>query len=978
MDEKGKIEEGLVTSFIDKNIYSDKAYRTAFITNDNSKGIKVLSELETELDACDEFIMSVAFITDAGVAPLLQVLKELEERNIKGKILTSDYLIFSEPKALIKLSKLKNIELKMFYTKNQKEGFHTKAYIFKKGFLYKIILGSSNLTRNALTVNKEWNTKMIGLADGQFTNDIMNEFHSVWEQAEPIKRVIEEYTQRYLKKKKEKIKSKTEIRLSSKVVANSMQKDFVNNLEKYIKAGKKRALLISATGTGKTIASALAIKENNPHKVLFLVHREQILDQAMCDYERVIGSSKSFGKLSGKSKEYNTEYLFSTMYMMAKDEVLEKFKKDEFDFIVIDEVHRAGAASYQKIMKYFEPKFWLGMTGSPDRPDGFDIYKLFDNNIVCEIRLQQAMKEDLLCPFHYFGITDIEVNGRVFNDSEDLKNFDNLVGDARVEHIIKNAKYYGYSGERVKGLVFCKNIKEAHELSLKFNQRGYNTVDLNGDDSPKEREAVIERLVNDNAVDRLDYIFTVDVFNEGIDIPEVNQIIMLRPTESPIIFIQQLGRGLRKSENKEYVIVLDFIANYTNNYMIAIALSGDRSRNKDNLRRYIAEGTRIIPGSSTIHFDKITKERIYNSINTSMKNRVTDIKYEYDCLRRKLGRIPRYEDYENYNTIGMECIFNNKSLGSYHNFLKKYEPEYEYKDSLNSLEEEMLMFVSQNLADGKRLDELLLLKRLLVYKKYMLATYKSELESEKGIVTTKRSIYNIFKVLTNNFVPSELQKKKYSRSVFLESIKTEIKPSSGFQRAMDKPVFYLLLKELLDYGILRHERYYKEKYKDTDFVLYKKYTKSDVCRLLNLEKNQNPQNIGGYFYDKDTHTLPVFITYKKDENIVDSQNYKDRFISPTELISISKPGRNYNSPEMNYFYEANTSIYLFMQKKSNDKGASEYYFLGQLYNTGRKSMIERKEVGDTVLEFTYKLDVAVREDLYQYFCHESFESKSNN
>lgn len=352
---------------------------------------------------------------------------------------------------------------------------------------------------------------------------------------------------------------------------------------------------MTRAGTGKTYASAFALREMQPKKALFLVHREQIAKQAVKSYKRVLGYTKKFGLLSGTSRQLDAEYLFSTMQMMAKPEIHMQFQPDEFDIIVVDEVHHVGAGSYQRIMEYFKPQFWLGMTASPDT-NQYDIYSVFGHNIAYEIRLQQALEEDLLCPFHYFGITELDVDGQVFDDNSGLRNFNALVSDARVDYVIEKANYYGYSGERVKGLVFCSRKDEAKELSRKFNERGYQTAVLTGEDSQERREQVIERLTNDECkADQLDYIFTVDIFNEGVDVPEINQIIMLRPTESPVVFIQQLGRGLRKFDDKEYVVILDFIGNYTNNFMIPIALSGNRTYNKDNIRKYLWRAIRLFP-----------------------------------------------------------------------------------------------------------------------------------------------------------------------------------------------------------------------------------------------------------------------------------------------------------------------------------------------------------------------------------------------
>lgn len=977
-DKIEKMNQGFTTAFIDYSMPSSLAYKPQLISNDPKAGKKVLTTIEEELLACEEFYISVAFIKMAGLEPLLQTLKTLEGKGVSGKILTTDYYSYSEPKALERLNSLKNVELRMYCVPDT-EGFHTKGYIFRKKEIYNIIVGSSNITSRALTMNKEWNLRFVSTEQGELVKDLLEEFETFWssERTVSYEACAGPYATRYRIAQAQKKAARAEdvtFLDSHGLKPNSMQVDFVQNLRKIRNTGETRALLISSTGTGKTFAAAFAVKDLEPKRILFLVHREQILRQAKWSFQRVFGSKKKMEILSGNAKDLekikSADFVFSMMNMMAKDDVRSQFEADAFSMIIIDEVHRAASNSYQKIMGYFQPDFWLGMTASPDRPDGYDIYQLFHHNIAYEIRLQQALEHDLLCPFHYFGITDLELNGEVFDDNTGkLKRFNLLASDQRVDYVIEKIEYFGYSGERVKGLIFCSTIDEAKLLSEKFNVRGYRTCALSGEDSEEKREAAIERLTSDERRDYLDYIFTVDIFNEGVDIPEVNQVVMLRPTESPIVFIQQLGRGLRKFEGKEYVVVLDFIGNYTNNYLIPIALSGDRSRNKDTLRRYIAEGTRIIPGSSSIHFDEITKERIYRSIDTAKVNKVQDIVYEYRCLKNKLGRIPDYKDFENFNTIDMTCIFDNPNLGSYHNFLKKYEKEYPYKDALTDKQEEMLLFVSQKIADGKRADELLLLRRVLTYYSNLEQQYSEDLERQCGIQYTKRRRKNVVKVLTNDFVPAETQKKKFSRSIFVKEDGDNLEISDQLKQEKRNPVFWQLMLELVEYGLLRHEKYYSDRYKETDFVLWQKYKKSDVCRLLEWSKNQNPQNVGGYFYDRETKTLPVFITYKK-EDVTESQNYEDQFLSPSELISISKSGRSFSSPEMNYFYDPETKIYLFVQKSSNDVGASEYYFLGQIYNTGERDMMKRPDVGDTVLRFHYNLDVPVPENLYQYFTHD--------
>ena len=528
-----------------------------------------------------------------------------------------------------------------------------------------------------------------------------------------------------------------------------------------------RALLLSSTGTGKSLASAFMLREMGTRRALFIVHREQIAKQTLKSYKRVFGSSRTYGLLSGNSRELGAEFLFATMQMMSKEEIRSHYSPEDFDVIILDECHHVGAESYQKIMQYFKPKFWLGMTASPDT-NQYDIYSIFDHHIAYEIRLQQALEEDLLCPFHYFGITDLEINGEVFDDNAGVKNFSNLISDARVDYVIDKANYYGFSGDRVKGLIFCSRKDEAKELSKKFNERGLRTEVLTGEDTQERRESVIARLTNDeDGEDQLDYIFTVDIFNEGVDIPEINQVIMLRPTQSPVVFIQQLGRGLRKYEGKEYVVILDFIGNYMNNFMIPIALSGDRSYNKDAMRRYIREGARVIPGSSTIHFDEISKKRTYASIDTARTNDMKLLRESYRTLKYKLGRIPTIRDFKKFGSVDVTKIF--EKCGSYHNFLKKYETEYHVH--LTNQEEIIIEYFSKKLIAYKRIHELEML-RMLISRENRLLQYQKLLQEKYHVGMNEQVERSVIRNLKNEF-PKEEERRKYSDCDLVEKIQME-------------------------------------------------------------------------------------------------------------------------------------------------------------------------------------------------------------
>lgn len=717
------IRSGLETAYINGNVASELSYKPNFVSNNYNEGKKVLSVIEDELLKCDKFQISVAFITLGGVTPLLQTLKELEKKGIPGEILTSDYLDFSEPLALKKLHSLSNVKIKMYDTKAANNGFHTKGYIFKEKEIYHIIIGSSNMTSAALTTNREWNTKLVSTFQGEMAEDILQEFDELWNSkyAYEYDTFYEGYKQRYdiIKTQKriaqeENVTSLERYRLKP----NSMQVRFIANLRKILQHHEQRALLISATGTGKTYASAFAMRELGFKRVLFLVHRATLATQAKNSYQRVFGNAVSMGLVGAGYHQYGKDYVFATVETLNKDAHLQKYKPDEFDCIILDEAHHSSANTYQKVMQYFRPRLFLGMTATPDKRTDNDandnIYEIFHHQIAYEIRLQQAMEEDLLCPFHYFGITDLSVvrDTKAKNISEE--EFNKLICDERVKHIIEQSEYYGYSGDRVKGLIFCSRKQECKELSKKFNDLGYRTVALSGEDSEEVRQNAFERLAMEEGeqTDKtkpLDYIFSVDILNEGVDIVEVNQVIMLRPTQSPIVFIQQLGRGLRKANGKEYVVILDFIGNYNNNFMIPVALSGDRSYNADTIRKYVISGNRTIPGASTIHFDEVAKNKIFHSIDR-IRGIKSIIRESYISLKNRLGRTPRLYDFYSNNEVDPLVII--REYKTYYGFLESMEKA-NYCCILTEQEKLILEYLSKTILSGVRPEELEILQLLL-------------------------------------------------------------------------------------------------------------------------------------------------------------------------------------------------------------------------------------------------------------------------
>ena len=987
-----RLHQAAGTGLIDKEVPSDDRLRPRFIRNaivpvtsvDYEGSASMLSVIEEELERCSEYRFSVAFVSEGGIASLKSVLQEaFVLRGTVGKILTSTYLVFNHPRAFKELLKIPGAEVRVY------EGpLHAKGYFFVHEGYTNLIVGSSNLTGQALKTNQEWNLKVSSLHAGRMLHEAQTEFDAIWNSPNAKSLTVEwiaSYEAEYRKQHAVMAASKVVPIQTALLHPNSMQKEALDALQALRERGEKKALVISATGTGKTYLSAFNARQGKPGRLLFLAHREQLLVQAKESYRRVLGDTVTYGILSGSKKDFEADFLFATIQSVSKTETLSSFEPNHFDWIVVDEVHRAGAGTYAEVLSYFTPAYLFGMTATPERTDGFDIYKMFDHNVAYEIRLQQALENDLLCPFHYFGITDIEyVDAEGVHPTFDVRadvrdaeriRFDRLTGDERTRHVLQNIEYYGYSGSRVRGLVFCSTKEEAAALSEAFNRclnkeanRYYRTICLTGENSQIERERAIERLESEDD-DVLDYIFTVDIFNEGVDIPAVNQIVMLRPTKSVIIFVQQLGRGLRKFHNpavpdakKKYVVVMDFIGNYGNNFMIPIALSGDKSLNKDSLRRFVSGGNLLLPGLSTVHFDRIAKEKIYKALDDTKFQTASIIKAAYDEVKRKVGRMPVLSDFQRLGSIDVQNIFDAKAFGSYYALLRSHDEKVleAFADErggrlLTVPEEDMLLFVSKKLASGKRKAELDVLERL----------------SEGAycqVFFDERLNENVEKVLGNEFEANSTQREKYRYANFIERRGDEYISTKMFSEALENPLFKYFLCETLDFGKERYRTEYARRYKQSDLSLYRKYTYEDVCRLLRWSQNMPAQNIGGYKYDAHSNTFAVFINYHKDETVQESIRYEDAFLTDDILLAMSKNDRKIGSKELKPIIDAKkngTPIYLFVRKDKNDRdGAKEFYFLGEMALLRMED--SRKEDGTPIVKIYYKLDVPVRNDLFVY------------
>ncbi len=979
---------GLETAYIDGTVASNMAFKPQFVSNNYKEGKKVLSSIEEELLACEQFQISVAFITVGGIEPLLQTLKELEKKHIPGQILTTNYLNFSEPKALEKLHALQNITLKMYDVESAEEGFHTKGYIFKKEEIYRIIIGSSNMTKSALTTNKEWNTKIISTEQGEVAGEIIKEFDDLWHSSYALEfdTFYENYKEKYniIKRQREIAKQEQVTSLEKyKLQPNSMQVGFISNLRKILEAGEKRALLISATGTGKTYASAFAMRELGFKRVLFLVHRGQLARQTKKSYEKVFANTVSMGLVGAGYHDYDKDYIFATVQTLNKDEHLMEYKPDAFDCIVLDEAHHTSADTYQKVMNYFTPKLWLGMTATPDKRDdniaGRNIYEIFHYQIAYEIRLQQAMEENLLCPFHYFGISDIamlgdkQVNTKKITD----RDFNMLTGEERVKHIVEQAHYFGYSGEKVKGLVFCSRIEEAVALSEKFNQtinpetgKVFRTMALSGKTSEEERQRAFERLaMNEEEANKsnipLDYIFSVEILNEGVDIVEVNQVIMLRPTESPIVFIQQLGRGLRKAAGKEFVVVLDFIGNYSNNFMIPIALSGDRSYNADTIRKYVISGNNTIPGASTVHFDEIAKDKIFASID-KIKGMKTIIRDSYVSLKNRLGRVPYLLDfYENGEVDPLVII---KEYKTYQAFLKSMEKE-NYQGKFTDDEITTLEYLSKTVLSGARPYELEILRKLLQEGTVNFEKFDNDFAVTYGYHVNLDSFDNAVEVLQGKFVSKEEEYQKYSHmDILCREEDRRLKRLIGFAKRLENAEFLRQVDDIVEVGLKRYaDKYEAGVTEKSPFVIYEKYSRRDVSLLMNCGKDLSSTMYGMKRIGDDTF---IFVTYHKEEstdekNYIDGKpDYADAFEDNMIFLWDSQMGRGTESSYVEDVVQAKRK-HLFVKKSDAETG---FYYMGQFDVMDVKAAKKKDNTGKMrdIAKLRMKMHHAVREDLLRY------------
>ena len=873
-----------------------------------------ISEL---LNECESFCFNVAFINFSGIQLLLDSFKKLEEKNIKGKILTSTYLNFTQTKALEKIKKFKNIELKIYDCEVSNIGFHSKSYIFEFKDDYKILIGSSNITASAFKSNIEWNVKTIAKKDDAFLKDVLNEFETLWKNSIYVDDKFLASYSNFLNTQNKEFKSFS----LNQIKTNFMQEKALEKLENLRKKGENKALIIAATGSGKTYLSAFDVKNFKAKTILFLVHRENILIKAKQSFEEILLQINSFGLYTGNKKEQDKNFLFSTIQTMSSN--FSNFSQDFFEYIIIDEAHHVTSPSYKKILEYFKPKFLLGLTATSNRMDGNSIYEIFDENIACDIRLNEALEHDLIVPFHYYGISDIQ---SIDYENVDLTKIDLLAKllsvNKRVDFIIDKMNFYSNSGNKRKVLGFCVSKEHCNFMSEEFNKKGINSITLTSEDSISKREESIKKLENEN--DSLEVIFTVDIFNEGIDIPSINMVLFLRPTNSPIIFVQQLGRGLRKYKNKEFLTVLDFIGNHKKAYLIALALVGNKMIDKESIKLSIENNFADFK-NAFISMDEISKSRILEQINKENFNQLKYLKEQYFEVKNILRKIPSLVDFLQFEDVINPLKFIDESK-SYIEFLAKVEDDKKLKGLV--LDENFVKAIRfiENELPIKRVYEFVILKYLLnndfcdeeiAFK--ILNKYLDRVDKE--------TIIHSFLYLRQDFLDSA-QKNRYLKLINYEN--KIARKTKEFEELLKNENYKKIFEDSLNFGIYNYE----EEFGSSDFgkpflKLYSKYNMLNIAKLCNFPKIHSSFRGSGFLkYENDFF---LFINLEK-EKFSKSANYHNAFLSKDVFTYQSKPSHSSDKGDGQRLCENKkfgVKLHIFVRKFVQvDKKTQDFIYLG--------------------------------------------------
>jgi len=901
-----------------------------FLSNVNTS---FLNKIKCNLKKCKSFSFSVSFIKKAGLVLLEREIEEALDRGAKGRIITSTYQNFTDIESLEQFytwqKEYDNFECHLDYECFGDNGFHTKGYLFEYDDSIELIIGSSNITRFALLKNYEWNVSLISKDNLDSFNDALNEFEMIWDNTLDLNTKLIEKYRLQLDYAIEKWDMDYVNTMNAKINPNSMQRKALRELRRYRDTGVKKALIISATGSGKTYLAAFDARNFGTKRLLYIVHRESILKDAKETFVKIFGAERTYGFYTGNENSLEADYIFATSNMLGKH--LDSFKKDEFDYIIYDEVHHVVAETGKKIFEYFEPEFILGLTATPERMDNQDIFTLFDQNVPFELRLRDAINNDLVVPFHYYGIRDQLVD---YSSKDKMTIAKNIAEQNNIEFIKSQIEKYRKPGEKLKCIAFCTNIQSCRLMAEELYEEGYNTISLTGINDTGVRIKAFKDLQDENNL--LEIICTVDILNEGVDIPQVNMVLFLRPTESQTIFIQQLGRGLRKYPGKDYVTVLDFIGNnYDRAVQIAMAL-GTLGKTTYMEKAYLKEMIRTnfksldIP-EVKIEIDDLSKEEIINLIDKTNFNSRSFLEKDYKNFKSYInnGSYPNHMDFLNSDVspdlirIIKSTISGSKNK-SYYTFLKKID-----EDTIPIFNDKQVAFINnmEDLLPLARLDEYLIIEQAI--KEHTIDLKRIEGINEHITDKTLDNAYNNLKSIG-----------------LVENNEIDL-------TTIEDGEFKDYLLDTLNYGIVRYNREFSDF--TGLFKLYRNYYKEQASRIM--LKNGVLQK--GTYYENDI--AYIFAGIKKGEE--GRLNYKDKFINSKifQWESIA----NVSESEKEHLRNSK-KVHLFIRKMESEDTVTlpyTYFGLGTFTNE-RDSYTEEDGKKHSTLLYDIVLDNEVPEDYY--------------